>query len=59
MEITCSDCAMRRTAVCDDCIVTYVLDRGSGAVVFDLPTERALRLLAEAGMIPESRHRSA
>jgi hypothetical protein len=50
---------MRRTSVCDGCVVTYVLGHHDGAVVFDLATERAIRLLAKAGMIPVSRYRSA
>jgi hypothetical protein len=50
---------MRHSAACQGCIVTHVLDQRSGAVVFDLATERAIRLLAKAGMIPSSRFRSA
>ncbi len=50
---------MQHTAACGGCVVTHVLDRQSGAVVFDLATERAIRLLAKAGMIPDSRFRSA
>ena len=59
MVISCSDCVMQRTAACQSCVVTHVLDRADGAVVCDLATERALRLLAKAGMIPASRFRSA
>jgi hypothetical protein len=60
MVISCSDCAMQHTAACEGCIVTHVLDRApDDAVVFDLATERAIRLLATAGMIPSSRFRSA
>ena len=50
MVISCSDCVMQHTAACDGCIVTHVLDRRSDeAVVFDLATERAMRLLAGPG----------
>ena len=60
MVISCSDCVMQHTAACEGCIVTHVLDRApDDAVVFDLATERAIRLLARAGMIPSSRFRSA
>jgi hypothetical protein len=59
MVISCSDCVMQHTVACEGCIVTHVLDRTDEAVVFDLATERAIRLLARAGMIPVSRFRSA
>jgi Zn-finger protein len=59
MVISCSDCVMQHTAACGECVVTHVLDREAEAVVFDLATERAIRLLAKAGMIPASRFRSA
>ena len=59
MVISCSDCVMQHSAACRGCIVTHVLGGQSGAVVFDLATERAIRLLAKAGMIPSSRFRSA
>lgn len=59
MVISCSECVMQNTAACDGCVVTHVLDRTNDAVVFDFATERALRLLARAGMIPASRFRSA
>jgi len=50
---------MQRTTACAGCVVTHVLGREEGGVVFDLATERAIRLLAKAGMIPASRHRTA
>lgn len=60
MVISCFNCVMQHSAVCDGCIVTHVLDRAADdAVVFDLATERVMRLLAKAGMIPSSRFRSA
>jgi len=59
MVISCSDCTAQHTTACGDCVVTHVLGREAGGVVFDLATERAVRLLAQAGMIPSSRHRSA
>jgi len=48
---------MQRTSACDGCVVTHVLGHEPGGVVFDLATERAVRLLAKAGMIPTSRYR--
>jgi hypothetical protein len=53
--IDCDSCMMRATAACDDCIVTYLLDRSDGAVVFDADEERALRNLAAAGLAPANR----
>ncbi len=50
---------MQQTAACGGCIVTHVLGHDNDSVVFDLATERAIRLLARAGMIPSSRYRSA
>jgi len=58
--IDCAECVMRDTPVCDDCVVTFVLDREPGeALVIDAAEARAVRLLAEAGLVPELRHRTA
>lgn len=56
MLIDCTTCVARDTAACDDCIVTALLDRPPGAVVFDAAEERALRVLADAGLAPDSRY---
>jgi len=57
VRIDCADCVMRATDACDDCIVTFVTNREPGdAVVVDLATESAVRMLARAGLVPESRH---
>ncbi len=55
MLIDCGDCAMKDTDACDDCVVTYLLDRPSGAVVFDVAEERALRVLHDGGLMPANR----
>lgn len=55
MHIDCGECAMQHTEACDDCIVTYLLDRPAGAVVFDVEEERALRVLQDGGLAPGSR----
>ena len=48
---------MQATDACDDCIVSFVANREPGdAVVVDLATEGAVRMLARAGLVPESRH---
>ena len=57
MRIDCDDCVMRATDACDDCIVSFVANRDPGdAVVVDLATESAVRMLARAGLVPGSRH---
>ena len=55
--ISCDDCKMRATPVCDDCVVTYLCEREpDDAVTIDLIEERAVRLLADAGLVPRLRH---
>ena len=57
MRIDCSDCVMQATDACDDCIVSFVASRDPGdAVVIDVAAERAVRMLARAGLVPDSRH---
>ncbi len=58
--IDCDECVMQHTATCDDCVVTYLCGRDDhDAVVIDLADLRAVRLLADAGLVPELRHRRA
>lgn len=57
MLIDCDDCEMKATEVCSDCIVTFLLDRPDGAVVFDVAEERALRVLHDSGLAPANRFR--
>lgn len=64
LRISCETCVMRATAACDDCLVTFLCDeRGTrvdgGAVVFDLAEIRAVKMLADAGLVPTLRHRAA
>ena len=57
MRIDCADCVMQATDACDDCIVSFVASRDPGdAVVIDVAAERAVRMLARAGLVPDSRH---
>lgn len=57
MRIDCDDCTRQHTATCDDCVVTFLVGRDpDDAVVIDVAEERALRLLQDAGMVPELRH---
>lgn len=57
MHIDCDSCVMHATSACDDCIVTFLLDRPEGAVIIDVEAERALRTLADAGLAPTNRYR--
>ena len=55
--ISCDDCVMQHTPACDDCVVTFICNREPDeAVVIDAAEARAVRLLAEAGLVPELRH---
>ena len=50
---------MQKTAACDDCLMSFLCgDPHETAVVFDLAEQRAVRLLANAGMVPTLRHRA-
>lgn len=55
LHIDCEECVARDTAACEDCLVTFLLDRPEGAVVFDIAEERALRVLSDAGLAPANR----
>ena len=60
LVIDCAQCPMRASSSCDDCVVTFVCDRQADeAVVFDFAEERAVRMLAVAGLVPGIRHPSA
>lgn len=60
LTISCDTCIMRATPHCADCVVTMICeDDPHHAVVLDLDEQRAVRLLAAAGLVPELRHREA
>ena len=47
----------RGTAVCDDCVVSFIVGRQpDDAVVVDADEARAVRLLEQAGLVPGVRH---
>ncbi len=57
MLIDCDECVMQRTDACDDCVVTFISGREPGdAIVIDVEEERAVRMLARAGLVPALRH---
>ena len=52
MVVDCNECSMQGTEACNDCVVSFILDRSSGAVVFDAAEERAIRCMTGAGLLP-------
>jgi Zn-finger protein len=57
LVISCDDCAMQHTQACEDCVVSFILNREPGdAVVFDAEEARALRMLTRVGLVPRPRH---
>lgn len=57
LVLDCNECVMQGTDACDDCVVSFLLDRPDGAVVFDVTEERALRSMNRAGLLPEVRYK--
>ncbi|MEL7210240.1 MAG: hypothetical protein AAGK32_18750 [Actinomycetota bacterium] len=58
LRIDCAECALEHSDACQDCVVTFLCDRTPGdAVLIDLAEERAMRMLADAGLAPGLRHR--
>jgi len=56
--IVCDDCVMQGTDSCDDCVVTFICNRApDDAIVIRADEVRAVRLLADAGLVPRLRHR--
>jgi hypothetical protein len=57
MVISCDECVMQHTVACDDCLVSFILNREPGdAVVIDADEARALRMLSHVGLVPGPRH---
>jgi hypothetical protein len=58
LVIDCDDCIGPSIGACEDCVVTFLCERDpDDAIVIDEAEERALRLLAEADLVPRLRHR--
>jgi hypothetical protein len=56
-RIDCEECVMANTAACDDCVVSFIVNREPGdAVIVDAAEERALRALGDEGLVPRLRH---
>jgi hypothetical protein len=58
MLISCDDCRMQGTDACSDCVVSFIVERPEGAVVFDAAEERAIREMNRAGLLPGVRWQS-
>lgn len=58
LSVSCNDCEFDGTDTCNDCVVSFLLNREpEDAIVFDADVARAMRLLNGAGLVPELRHR--
>ncbi len=59
VTIDCDTCSLRDSAACDDCVVSFLLDREpDDAVVIEAEEARAMRMLGRAGLVPELRFSS-
>jgi hypothetical protein len=60
LTIDCDTCVMQETDACEDCVVSFVMNREPGtALVIDVEEARAVRLFAGAGLVPGLRHTPA
>ncbi|MFZ4516549.1 MAG: hypothetical protein ACOYN3_09595 [Acidimicrobiia bacterium] len=57
LAISCDACVMQASDACGDCVVSFIVNRAPGdALIIDVCEARALRTLADAGLVPELRH---
>jgi len=56
LTIDCDCCTLRDTSACDDCVVSFLMEREpDDAVVIDADEARAMRMLERAGLVPTLR----
>ncbi|HEY5244540.1 MAG TPA: hypothetical protein VIJ60_02645 [Acidimicrobiales bacterium] len=56
LTIDCDACSLQRTDACNDCVVSFLLEREpDDAVVIDADEARAMRMLERAGLLPSLR----
>jgi hypothetical protein len=56
LTIDCGCCQLQGTNACDDCVVSFLLEREpDDAVVIDADEARAMRMLERAGLVPTLR----
>jgi hypothetical protein len=59
LTIDCDCCLLQGTSACDDCVVSFLLEREpDDAVVIDADEARAMRMLERAGLVPSLRFSS-
>jgi hypothetical protein len=59
VTIDCDCCQFQGTSTCDDCVVSFLLEREpDDAVVIDVQEARAMRMLERAGLVPTLRFNS-
>lgn len=60
LSISCDDCSMQCTSACDDCVVTFLVGQeAEDSLVLDLDQARVVRLLGNAGLVPDLKFRVA
>jgi len=58
LTIDCDECAAQHTDACADCVVSFIVGREPGKPIeFERGEANAMRLLADAGLVPGSRFR--
>lgn len=56
ISISCEECSLEHTSACEDCVVSFLLGpEEQEAVIVDVMEARAMRLLQQAGLLPELR----
>jgi hypothetical protein len=56
LTIDCDRCTLQGTDACNDCVVTFLLERDPGdAIVIDADEARAMCMLERAGLVPSLR----
>jgi len=59
ITIDCESCEFQHSSACDDCMVSFLLEREpDDAVVIDADEARAMRMLERAGLVPSLRFTS-
>ena len=58
LRIDCDECDHQHSTICRDCLVTFLCERDEGsAVIIPLGEVRTVRMLQQAGLAPDVRHR--
>ena len=57
VTIDCDTCVMQATDACEDCVVTFLCERPvEQAVVISMADFKAMRALADVGLVPDLKH---